>query len=225
MPTVVEIPFMRRPNGATIEIPNLDLATKAEDTRRAVGDGTETLSAAATEFGREAVRLGKEAGNLSRAAIRRGLLLATSGEKALRKASSDAALTIDDLRSYQIVRKRRGPDMRPGAALVAGVSAGLAAMYFLDPEQGPRRRAMFMDQVQKYSRMSGEWLNSTMHDLRNRSEGLAIEARKAVQQARGEALDYRADDGVMDSPDVSDRLTQTDWPAEPEPATAEPSRS
>jgi hypothetical protein len=107
---------MRRANGATIEIPNLDLATRAEDTKRAVGDGTETLSAAATEFAREAVRLGKEAGNLSRAAVRRGLLLATSGEKALRKASSDAALTIDDLRSYQIVRKRRGPDMRPGAA-------------------------------------------------------------------------------------------------------------
>jgi hypothetical protein len=84
---------------------------------------------------------------------------------------------------------------------VAGVSAGLAAMYFLDPEQGPRRRAMFMDQVQKYSRMSGEWLNGTMHDLRNRSEGLAIEARKAVQQARGAKRSItRADDGVMDSP-------------------------
>jgi hypothetical protein len=218
MPTVVEIPFMRRPNGATMDIANLDLATKAEDTRRAVSDGGETLGAAAAEFGREAVRLGQEAARLSREAVRRGLLLATSGEKALRRASTDAALTIEDLRSYQIVRKRQGPDWRPGLALIAGASAGLAAMYFLDPEQGRRRRVQLMDQIHKYSRISSERLDSTIRDVRNRSEGLAIEARKAVAQARGETVDYKAEHGVMDTPDVSERLASTDWP---EPATPE----
>jgi hypothetical protein len=224
MPTVIELPKGRRTNGATIEIPDMNLSAKASDTRRAVAEGTDSLSAAANDFGREAVRLGRDAAKLSREVARRGLLMATTGEKALRRASNDAAATIEDLRSYQIVRKRQGPDWRPGIALIAGASAGLAAMYFLDPEQGRRRRVMFMDQVHKYARISSEWLNDTTHDLRQRSEGLAIEARKAMQQARGEA-DYQAEHGVMDSPDVSDRLTATDWPNEPEPATSEASRS
>jgi len=224
MPTTVEIPFMRRTNGATIEIPDVNLSARADETRRAMTDGADTLSAAANDFGREAVKLSRDAIRLGREAARRGLVAATTGEKALRRASNDAVATIEDLRSYEIVRKRRGPDWRPGIALIAGTSAGLAAMYFLDPEQGKRRRVMFMDQVQKYSRISSEWLDGAMRDLRQRSEGLAIEARRAMQQGHGEA-DYEAEHGVMETPDVSDRLTATDWPGEPEPATSGADRS
>ena len=201
------------------QLPNIDLAARADETRRAVGDSTETIGAAATEFGREAARIGRDAAKLSREAARRGLLMAAGGSKALRRASTDAAATIDDLRSYEIVRKRRGPDWRPGIALIVGAGAGLAAMYLLDPEQGRRRRIQLMDQVNKYARLSGERVNSAAHDLRNRSQGLAIEARKAVDQARGEARDYLPQDGVMDGPDVSDKLASTEWPAEP--ATSE----
>ena len=218
MPTFIEVS----------KIPDMKLSARADEARRAASDGADTLSSAATDFGHEAIKLSRDAVKLGREAARRGLILATSGEKALRRASTDAQATIEDLRSYEIVRKRRGPDWRPGLALIAGASAGLAAMYLLDPEQGRRRRVELMDQVHKYSRISSEWLDSTMRDLRNRSEGLAIEARKAMQQARGEA-DYMAEHGVMDTPDVSDRLAQTDWPAEsaaePEPATSEPFRS
>ena len=83
-----------------------------------------------------------------------------------------------------------------------------------------------MDQAHKYARISSEWLDWTVRDLRNRSEGLAVEARKAMQQGRGEA-EYKAEHGVMDTPDVSDQLASTDWPAdaEREPATSEPYRS
>jgi hypothetical protein len=218
MPTVIELP----------KIPEMNLSARADEARRAATDSADTLSEAANEFGREAIKLSRDAVKLGREAARRGLILATSGEKALRRASTDAQATIEDLRSYEIVRKRRGLDWRPGLALVAGASAGLAAMYLLDPEQGRRRRVQLMEQVQKYTRISSEWLDGTMRDLRNRSEGLAIEARKAVQQARGEA-DYAVEHGVMDTPDVSDRLASTDWPAEsaaePEPATSEPYRS
>jgi hypothetical protein len=220
MPTVVELS----------KIPDMRLSARADEARRAATDSADTLSEAANEFGREAIKLSRDAVKLGREAARRGLILATSGEKALRRASTDAQATIEDLRSYEIVRKRRGPDWRPGLALIAGASAGLAAMYLLDPEQGRRRRVMVMDQAHKYARISSEWLDSTVRDLRNRSEGLAIEARKAIEQARGEA-DYKAEHGVMDTPDVSDRLASTDWPAEsaaelePEPATSEPYRS
>jgi hypothetical protein len=225
MPTVIEIPFPRRANGATVEIPEMNLSARADETRRAVSDGADSLGAAANDFGREAIRLGRDAMRLGREAARRGLLMATSGEKALRRASNDAAATIEDLRSYQIVRKRRGPDWRPGLALISGASAGLAAMYFLDPEQGRRRRVLFMDQVNKYTRVSTKWLDATVRDLRNRSEGIAIEARKAMDQARSGAdgaSTYGAE-GVMATPDRSDELAATDWPAEP--ATSEPYRS
>ncbi len=216
MPTVVELP----------KIPDMKLSARADDARRAATDSADTLSEAANEFGREAIKLSRDAVKLGREAARRSLILATSGEKALRRASTDAQATIEDLRSYEIVRKRRGPDWRPGLALIAGASAGLAAMYLLDPEQGRRRRVELMDQAHKYARISSEWLDSTVRDLRNRSEGLAIEARKAMQQGRGEA-EYKAEHGVMDTPDVSDQLASTDWPAEAErePATSEPYRS
>lgn len=204
-------------------IPDIDLATRADETKRAVGDSAETLGAAATEFGREAAKIGQDAARLSREAARKGLLLAAATGKSLRRASNDAAATLEDLRSYEIVRKRSGPDWRPGIALIVGAGAGLAAMYLLDPEQGRRRRVLLMDQIHKYARISGERLNSTAHDLRNRSQGLAIEARKAVDQARGETRDYQPDNGVMGGPDVSDRLADTEWPAEP--ATTELSRS
>ena len=97
--------------------------------------------------------------------------------------------------------------------MIVGAGAGLAAMYLLDPEQGRRRRVLLMDQIHKFARVSGERVNGAAHDLRNRSQGLAIEARKAVDQARGEARDYLPQDGVMDGPDVSDKLASTDWPA------------
>jgi hypothetical protein len=222
MPTVIELPLGRRANGASIEIPDMNLSARATQTQRAVADGTESLGAAANDFGREALRLGRDAAKLSREIARRSLVMATTGEKALRRASNDAAATIEDLRSYQIVRKQRGPDWRPGIALIAGASAGLAAMYFLDPEHGRRRRVLFMDQVNKYTRMSGEWLDGTMRDLRNRSEGIAIEARKAIDHSRNGASDYEAEP-VMATPDRRDELAATDWPAEP--ATSEPSRS
>jgi len=226
MPTVIEVPRGRLTNDATIEIPDIkQLSSRADETRRAVSEGADSLSAAANDFGREAIKLSREGLKLGREAARRGLILATSGEKALRKASTDAQATIEDLRSYEIVRKRRGPDWRPGLAVIAAISVGVAAMYLLDPEQGRRRRVLLMDQAHKYARISGEWLDSTMRDVRNRSEGLAIEARKAVDQARNGAkvpADAEAE-GVMAAPDRSDELATTDWPAEP--ATAEPYRS
>jgi hypothetical protein len=204
-------------------IPNIDLATKAGDTRRAVGDSAETIGAAASELGREALKIGRDAAKLTRIATRRGLLLVAGGGEALRRASNDAATTIEDLRSYQIVRRRRGPDWRPGIALAIGAGAGLAAMYLLDPEQGRRRRVQLMDQLNKFARTSSARLNSAAQDLRNRSQGLAIEARRAVEQARGETSDYLPENGVMGGPDVSNELASTDWPAEP--AATELSRS
>jgi hypothetical protein len=224
MPTVIELPLGRKANGATIEIPDMNLSARADETRRVVSDSADSLGAAAGDFSREAVKLGRDAIRLGREAARRGLVMATTGEKALRRASNDAAATIEDLRSYEIVRKRRGPDWRPGIALAAGAGVGLAAMYLLDPEHGRRRRVELMDRTHKFMRIASERLDGTVRDLRNRSEGWAIEARRQMDQMRAPDAYLTDGEGVMATPDVSDQLAKTDWPGEPEPAASESHR-
>jgi hypothetical protein len=238
MQIAVDLPWARQKTASVdipnVQLPQVDLATKVEDTRRAVSDGADQISTAAQDLGREAANLGREAMKIGRDAAKAGrgaarkgqLLAATSGET-LGKLRSDAAATVDDLRSIRIVRDRpRGPDLKPGVAILAGASAGVAAMFFLDPEQGRRRRVTFMDQLRKYSRLSGEWLEGTTRDLRNRSVGLAAEARRAADSMSKHSTDYD-DEDVIDTPDISQELKATDWPepATPEPVTPEPAHT
>ena len=219
----VELPKVQLPN---VQLPQVDLAATVDDTKRAVGDSADTISAVAQDLGaqaaslgREAIKIGKDVAKMSRDAARKGQQLTATGGDTLRQLRSDAAATVDDLRSIRIVREsRRGPDLRPGIALLAGASAGIAAMYFFDPEQGRRRRVLFMDQVRHYSRLSGEWVDNTTRDLRNKSQGWAIEARKAAESIRTQEPEFQ--DDVTATPDVSGELSSTDWgePATPEPA-------
>ena len=228
MQIAIDLPWARH-RAAPVELPNLelphiDVAAKVEDTKRAVSDGADTigtvaqdLGSQAASLGREAMKIGRDAAKISRDAARKGQLLAASSGNTLRQLRADAGAVADDLRSIRIVRERqRGLDLRPGAALLAGASAGAAAMFFLDPRQGRRRRVRFMDQVRTYARLASEWLDVTGRELRNRSQGWAIEARRAAEAMRPPAAQAEPEP-VMATPDIPGELTSTDWP---EPATA-----
>jgi hypothetical protein len=235
MQIAVDLPWARQKTASVdipnVQLPQVDLATKVEDTRRAVSDGAGQISTAAQDLGREAANLGREAMKIgrdaakaSRDAARKGQLLAATSGDTLSKLRSDAAATVDDLRSIRIVRdSQRGPDLKPGVAILAGASAGVAAMFFLDPEQGRRRRVQFIDQLRKWIRMAIERFEGTTRDLRNRSVGLAAEARRAAESMSKRSTDY-ADEDVIDTPDISEELKATDLPTEqteavtPEPA-------
>lgn len=237
MQIAIDLPWARRKSAfvemPNVELPHVDLAAKVEDTKRVVSDGADSISSVAhelgtqaTSLGREAVKIGKDAAKISREAARKGQLWAANSGETLRHLRADAASTVDDLRSIRIVReKRRGLDLKPGIALLAGASAGVAAMFFLDPERGHRRRMLFIDQVRHYSRLSSEWLGSTTRDLRNRSEGWAAEARRAANSAAESMNRTKMTDAeeVLATPDVSTQLSSTDWsePAPAEPVTAD----
>lgn len=62
---------------------------------------------------------------------------------------------------------------------------GAAAMYYLDPDQGRRRRALARDQLTHARRVIRERTSKKARDLRNRAQGLAAEARSAVETPQG----------------------------------------
>jgi len=94
-----------------------------------------------------------------------------------------------EIRKVRITREapmsRRGPDARPGIALLAGFGGGLALMYFFDPDEGRRRRALLRDQLTKLTRISRETAEGTAKDVRNRAVGVMHEAQKAVNSRSG----------------------------------------
>ncbi len=67
-----------------------------------------------------------------------------------------------------------------GLTLLAGMVAGAALMYFFDPQQGGRRRALMRDKLVKYSNDTADVLGKTSRDLRNRAQGLIAETTKAM---------------------------------------------
>ena len=63
---------------------------------------------------------------------------------------------------------------------LAGIGTGAAVMYFLDPDRGARRRALVRDKVQSKALKASRALNATKEDLKNRSYGMAMEAKGLV---------------------------------------------
>ena len=61
--------------------------------------------------------------------------------------------------------------------LLSGIAIGAAAALVLDPNRGARRRALMRDQAFRASRLTGEVLDTTMHDFLNRTQGMGAEAR------------------------------------------------
>ena len=207
-----------------IELPKIkseEINTMVDDTKKAVGSGMDQLAVAAGQLGREAGKLGRKAGK------RGGELkeeLTKAGDENLKNLRADLKGLSQDVRSLRVTREKRGPDIMPGIALLAGLGTGLAAMFFFDPEQGRRRRALLRDQVTKWSRVAGESLSGQMQDLRNRSIGVAHELRRGVESATGSGDGQTEQDLAGATPDASMDLASTDQAATEQPV-AQPAGS
>ena len=189
-----------------IEAPRLpdvsaaSIGSAVDDARKAIGDTAEELVHKAGQIGPAAGKLGKE--------------IAASGEHNLRNLGADLRGLGRDAKSLRITRQKSGPDMMPGIFLLAGLGSGMAAMYFFDPEEGRRRRALLRDQLRKFSRVATETLSGRAEDLRNRSAGLTHEARSAVSDLTG-TLAGAANEGrgaslVDETPEAAGELDATD---------------
>lgn len=67
-------------------------------------------------------------------------------------------------------------------ALLTGVGLGAGLMYFLDPGQGRRRRALVRDKLVRAARVSGDAAKATRRDLTNRASGAAALARGVLRR-------------------------------------------
>jgi hypothetical protein len=65
-------------------------------------------------------------------------------------------------------------------SFLCGAALGAAAMYFLDPQAGRRRRTLVQDKAMSYANQAEDYAEKTARDLGNRASGLAHEARKMV---------------------------------------------
>ncbi|MGV3742245.1 MAG: YtxH domain-containing protein [Burkholderiaceae bacterium] len=64
--------------------------------------------------------------------------------------------------------------------LVIGMAAGAAFMYFMDPVQGRRRRALFRDKAYSASVQTKKAVDARAHDLSNRAQGLRMKASRML---------------------------------------------
>ena len=67
------------------------------------------------------------------------------------------------------------------SAIVRAASLGAAAMYFLDPERGRRRRAIAQDKARSMMRRSERFLDAAKRDAQNRMQGLQVRASRMRQ--------------------------------------------
>ena len=65
--------------------------------------------------------------------------------------------------------------MNKGLTFGAGLGLGTGLMYLLDPDRGRRRRALLRDKGVWAARKTGDCIEVTAHDLRNRTQGIVTE--------------------------------------------------
>jgi hypothetical protein len=196
-----------------------------EDVKQQIGQQVDHLAQVAAQIGRDvaqqAAQVSAEAGSQAAGAARD---LSAQAIKATQGAGSQAAAVVREVpsgatsllqqimqgaaqfgreaRSIRVTREPapapRGPDVLPGVTLLAGVGSGLALMYFFDPGEGRRRRALLREQLGKWTRVGRKTAAGKAVDLRNRTVGLAHEARKQVTSITGttEAQDQPEESGA-----------------------------
>ena len=70
--------------------------------------------------------------------------------------------------------------MNTTLAILGGLGAGAAAMYFLDPERGNRRRALVRDKAAGLTHDAKKAIAGRAQDLKNRAAGIAHEAKGLI---------------------------------------------
>src|SRR5258705_469752 len=90
-----------------------------------------------------------------------------SPEATLQEPAEPAGLRPRDFNGgeggWTMQRTNRGID--PGLAFLGGLGLGAVAMYFADPAQGRRRRALAWDQANRALNELGECLDATWKDV------------------------------------------------------------
>ena len=69
----------------------------------------------------------------------------------------------------------------PLLSFLAGATIGAGLMFLLDPDRGPRRRALARDQILSAGRHAGGDLGAKTRHLRDRARGLVAAARSRLQ--------------------------------------------
>jgi hypothetical protein len=69
-------------------------------------------------------------------------------------------------------------------SLLVGAGAGAGLMYLLDPDQGNRRRALVRDQLVHAGHLTGDAVDATSRDVRNRARGVVAELRSRLSPER-----------------------------------------
>lgn len=64
--------------------------------------------------------------------------------------------------------------------LLVGMAAGAALMYFMDPAQGRRRRAMLKDKAYSASAYTRNAREARTHDLNSRALDVRVEASRML---------------------------------------------
>jgi BON domain-containing protein len=65
-------------------------------------------------------------------------------------------------------------------SLLVGAGAGAGLMYLLDPDLGNRRRARMRDQLVRARHLTGNAMDATSRDVRNRARGVVAELRSRL---------------------------------------------
>ena len=71
-------------------------------------------------------------------------------------------------------------------SFIAGLAAGAALTFVLDPSSGRRRRALMRDQFVRAGRKTRQVADATATDLSNRVRGVAAETRSVLRGERVE---------------------------------------
>jgi hypothetical protein len=175
----------------------------ASDASRIASDAGSKAQSAASDSQASASNIGQQ---LMKGAAQLGTALALSGSKAANDAQASAQSTAKNLRNVRLTTEpqKTTPDFTPGITLLAGFGAGIALMYFLDPERGRARRNMLRDKLMSWTRKASTTASGTARHLGNRAQGAMAEARGQMMSASDTASDASADTQTWDtSSDVS----------------------
>lgn len=90
----------------------------------------------------------------------------------------------------------RKNSLSDSAMLLAGMAAGAAVMFVLDPEAGGRRRALAGQKLISGGHVLGRWIGQKACDARNRAWGWVAELRANVRNRGRDISDVQLEERV-----------------------------
>ena len=155
-------------------------ADLADDTTAQAKDASVQAKKAASE---QVTRAGGWVNDLLKAAASLGTALALSSRRTAQDLGDSAQEKAKDLRNLRLTTepKQTAPDFTPGITLLAGFGAGIALMYYLDPEHGHARRNLLRDKVMSWSRKAAQTARGTAVDMSNRAQGAIHETSSQLK--------------------------------------------